>query len=64
MEVRADVYALAFEGANYDDEFKNKRQELVNKTFPAQVQKKKLEKEFKDILNSLVEERSSSLLVK
>lgn len=64
MEVRADVYALAFEGANYDDDFKKKRQELVNKTFPAQVQKKKFEKEFNDILNSLVEERSASLLVK
>ena len=64
MEIRADVYATAFAGANYNDEFKNKRQELVNKTFPAQVQKKKLEKEFKDILNSLVEERSTSLLVK
>ena len=64
MEIRADVYATAFAGANYNDEFKNKRQELVNKTFPAQVQKKKLEKEFKDILNSLVEERSASLLVK
>lgn len=64
MEVRADVYALAFEGANYDDEFKKKRQDLVNKTFPAQVKKKKLENEFQDILNSLVEERSTCLLVK
>ena len=64
MEVRADVYATAFAGANYDDEFKAKRQELVNKTFPVQVKKKQLEKEFKEILSSLVEERAACILVK
>ena len=64
MEIRADVYATAFAGANSDDEFKAKRQELVNKTFPAQVKKKQLEKEFKEIQSSLVEERAACLLVK
>lgn len=64
MEIRADVYATAFAGANSDDEFKAKRQELVNKTFPAQVKKKQLEKEFKEIQSSLVEERAAFLLVK
>ena len=64
MEIRADVYATAFEGANYNDKFKAERQQLVNKTFPAQVKKKKLEEEFKEIRNSLVEERAACLLVK
>ncbi|MCR5341333.1 MAG: hypothetical protein K6E60_08290 [Saccharofermentans sp.] len=64
MEIRADVYATAFAGANYDDEFKAKRQELVNKTFPAQFKKKKLEEEFKEIQSGLVEERAACLLVK
>ena len=64
MEARADVYAMAFEGANYNDEYKAKRQALVNETFPAQVKKKKLEEEFKAILKDLTEEKSASLLVK
>ena len=64
MEIRADVYATAFAGANYDDKFKAERQQLVNKTFPAQVKKKQLEKEFKEILSSLVEERAACILVK
>ena len=59
-----DVYATAFAGANYNDECKAKRQELVNKTFPVQVKKKQLEKEFKEILSSLVEERAACILVK
>ena len=63
-EARADVYAMAFEGANYNDEYKVKRQEFVNETFPAQVKKKKLEEEFKEKRNSLVEERAAYLLVK
>lgn len=64
MEIRADVYATAFAGANYDDKFKAERQQLVSRTFPAQVKKKKLEGEFEDILKVLTEERSESLLVK
>ena len=64
MEIRADVYATAFAGANYDDKFKAERQQLVNKTFPVQVKKKKLEGEFEDILNDLTEERRESRLVK
>ncbi|MCR4776701.1 MAG: hypothetical protein K5869_10035 [Saccharofermentans sp.] len=64
MEARADVYATAFEGANYNDEYKAKRQALVNETFPAQVKMKKLEEEFKAILKDLTEEKSASLLVK
>lgn len=64
VEIRADVYATAFEGANYDDDYKKKRQRLVNETFPAQVKKKKLEEEFKGILKDLIEEKSASLLVK
>ena len=64
MEARADVYATAFEGANYNDEYKTQRQRLVNETYPAQVKKKKFEEGFKEIRNSLVEERAACLLVK
>ena len=64
METKADVYAIAYEGANYNEDYKESRQKLVNKTFPAQVSMKKLEGEFANVRKELVEERSSCRLVK
>lgn len=46
METKADVYATAYAGANYDSNYKNERQKLVSKTYPAQVALKKLEGDF------------------
>ena len=63
METKADVYAAAFPGANYDDEYKQERQELVSKTYPAQVKLKKLEEEFSGVLNELTAARNGCRLV-
>lgn len=41
METRADVMAVAFEGANYDENYKTERQKLISNTYPTQVQLKK-----------------------
>ena len=64
METKADVYAIAFEGANYDEKYKKERQELLNKTFPAQVKIKKLKGDFDIIMKELIEEKSACRLVK
>ena len=64
METKADVYATAYAGANYDENYKKERQELVNKTFPAQVKQKKLEEDFAKIRKELIETRSGCRLVK
>ena len=64
MEAKADVYAKAYEGANYNDEYQKERRELVSKTYPAQVKLKKLEADFADIRRSLIDERAGCRLVK
>ena len=64
METRADVYAIAYAGANNDEKYKKERQELLNKTFPVQAKMKKLEGDFSAARNELVEERSGCHLVK
>ena len=64
MEIKADIQAIAYAGANYDENYKKERQELVNKTFPAQVKQKKLEEDFARIRKELIEEKSGCRLVK
>ena len=63
METRADVYATAFAGANYDENYKKERQELVSKTYPTQVQLKKLEGDFALLKKELISARSGCRLV-
>ena len=55
--------SAAFPGANYDDEYKQERQELVSKTYPAQVKLKKLEEEFSGVLNELTSARNGCRLI-
>ena len=63
MEVKADVYATAFAGANYGEEYKTKRQELVSKTYPLQVKQKKLQEDFERVLKDLIDGREGCRLV-
>ena len=63
MEIKADVYATAFAGANYGEEYKRERQELVSKTYPLQVKRKKLEEDFENVLKGLVDGREGCRLV-
>ena len=63
METRADVYATAFAGANYDENYKKERQELVSKTYPTQVQLKKLEGDFALLKKELISARNGCRLV-
>lgn len=63
MEIKADVYATAFAGANYGDEYKAKRQELVSKTYPMQVKQKKLAEDFERVLKDLVDGREGCRLI-
>lgn len=63
METKADVYAVAFAGANYDENYKKDRQKLVSKTYPTQVKLKKLEGDFALLKKELISARSGCRLV-
>ena len=63
MEIKADVYAIAFAGANYGEEYKTERQKLVSKTYPVQVNLKKLEEQFSGVQKELTELRDGCRLV-
>lgn len=63
METKADVYATAFAGANYDENYKKERKELVSKTYPALVQLKKLESDFALLKKKLISAGNGCRLV-
>jgi len=63
METKADVYAIAFSGANSDESYKKERQKLVSKTYPTQVQLKKMEGDFALLKKNLISARRECRLV-
>ena len=63
METKADVMAVAFEGANYDEKYKTERQKLISNTYPTQVQLKKMEGDFALIKKELISARNECRLV-
>ncbi|WP_034451077.1 tetratricopeptide repeat protein [Butyrivibrio sp. AE2032] len=63
METKADVYATAFAGANYDENYKKERQKLVSKSYPALVQLKKMEGDFALLKKKLISAGNGCRLV-
>ena len=63
METRADVMAVAFEGANYDENYKTERQKLISNTYPTQVQLKKMDGDFALLKKELISTRNECRLV-
>lgn len=63
MESKADVLATAYAGANYNSNYKKERQELVSRTYPTQVELKKLEGDFAKLRKNLIAARGECRLV-
>lgn len=63
METRADIRAMAVAGANYDENYKKERRDLVSRSYPLQVRQKKLEVDFASIRKELIESRHGCRLV-
>ena len=63
METRADIRAMAVAGANYDENYKKERRDLISRSYPLQVRQKKLEVDFASIRKELIESRHGCRLV-
>ena len=64
FDARTDVYAVAFSGPDFRAKTEAERKELMSKSYPYQIKKKKIEQEFAALRKTIIGMRSDSVLAK
>ena len=64
FDARTDVYAVAFSGPDFRAKTEAERKELMSKSYPYQIKKKKIEEEFAALRKTIIGMRSDSVLAK